>query len=63
MSYLLKVISVQYVLLQEEPLRGWSLKRNIDGSDGCDFSIPDDVVVNPGDKVKVMKCCLFYCYF
>jgi len=48
-----KSITLENTGRKEEPLGGWSMKRNIDGSDKCDFSIPEDYVIRPGAKVKL----------
>jgi len=48
-----KSITLENTGRKEEPLGGWSVKRNIDGSDKCNLTIPSDFIIRPGAKVKL----------
>jgi intermediate filament protein if len=48
-----KSITIENTGRKEEPLGGWSLKRNIDGSDKADFHLDSEFVLKPGAKVKL----------
>ena len=48
-----KSITLENTGRKEEPLGGWSLRRNIDGSDKPDCHIPSDFMLKPGAKVKL----------
>jgi len=48
-----KSITIENTGRKEEPLGGWSLKRNIDGSEKSDFHLDADFILKPGAKVKL----------
>ena len=39
--------------LQDAFLGGWSLKRNIDGTEKSDYTLPHDFSIIAGQKIKV----------
>jgi len=48
-----KSITLENTGRKDETLGGWSLKRNIDGSDKSDYYIQEDFNIRPGQKVKL----------
>jgi len=48
-----KSITLENTGRKDETLGGWSVKRNIDGSDKSDTHLPSDFVLRPGAKVKL----------
>jgi len=48
-----KFIQLENTGRKEENLGEWRIKRNIDGEDKFDFQLKPDLVLKPGEKVKV----------
>jgi intermediate filament protein if len=48
-----KSITLENTGRKDEPLGGWALKRNIDGSDKGDYFINEDFIIRPGAKIKL----------
>jgi len=48
-----KSITIENTGRKDEPLGGWSLKRNVDGSEKADFAMKEDFSIKPGAKIKL----------
>jgi intermediate filament protein if len=48
-----KFIVIENTGRKDEPLSGWTLKRNIDGEEKVDYAIDAEIVVKPVNKVKL----------
>jgi intermediate filament protein if len=48
-----KFIMLENTGRKDEFLGGWSLKRNIDGAETNDFTLPHDLTIKTGTKIKL----------
>jgi intermediate filament protein if len=48
-----KSVTLENTGRKDETLGGWSLKRNIDGSEKGDYFLPEEFTIRPGAKIKL----------